>query len=131
MEEIYFAAVRSLALLASLDTTTAMEVELSPADQESGLGGDTSHPNFHLLAPVLRLRGRFASLLARLKAAKGPEPGISLTVLVAGLSEVWLRETGQPVRANPAERGVYSGRPRSVSGRFIFAAVKALQPTAA
>jgi hypothetical protein len=124
-------AERLLTLLGTLDTTIETDAELSADAPGYAPPGRFPTSNFQLLAPLARLHSRFGNLLARLEAAKGPETAVSLTVLVAELSKVWLRETGRPVRANPAHRGVYDGRPRSESGRFMVAAVEALQPTAA
>ena len=52
-------------------------------------------------------------------------------LLVSQLCDLWRRETGQPVTANPVRCGAYTRRPQSAPGRFVFAGVEALQPTAA
>ena len=74
---------------------------------------------------------RFELALTRLRRRKGPEARLSLGLLVSQLCDLWRRETGQPVTANPVRLGAYEGRPQSASGRFVRAAVEALQPTAA
>jgi hypothetical protein len=47
------------------------------------------------------------------------------------LCDLWRRETGQLVTANPVRLGAYTGRPQSAPRHFVCAAVEALQPTAA
>jgi hypothetical protein len=73
-----------------------------------------------------RLGVRLDRALDRLQGMRGPEPGISLALLVSQLCDLWESETGQPVRANPYRNGQYEGRPQSASGRFVAEAVKAL-----
>jgi hypothetical protein len=124
------AAVETLAWrIFSLDSTTdiavALEALSSDVPRPRGSGDESSR----VRAPVERLRLRFARRLSRIKATRGPGDRPSLTRLIAQLSEIWTRETRTPVTANPYDGGDYASRPCSPAGRFICAAVEALQPS--
>jgi hypothetical protein len=92
---------------------------------------NSADPFSAVCAPVRRLRSRFELALANLRRRKGPEARLSLGLLVSQLCDLWRRETGRPVTANPVRLRSYTGRPQSASGCFVCEAVEALQPTAA
>ncbi len=97
----------------------------------SALADNSADPFESLWAPVRRLHSRFKLALIHLGRRKGPEPRLSLGLLVWQLCDLWRLETGRAVTANPVKLGDYTGRPQSASGRFVCAAVEALQPSAA
>ena len=97
----------------------------------SALADNSADPFESLCAPVRRLHSRFKLALIHLGRRKGPEARLSLGLLVSQLCDLWQRETSTPVTANPIKLGDYTGRPQSASGRFVCAAVEALQPSAA
>jgi hypothetical protein len=122
--EVCAAADAILPLLWNLDTTTDGDVAIEgpvPAD-------NSVDPFIAVCAPVRRLCSRFELALTNLRRRKGPEARLSLGLLVSQLCDLWRRETGQPVAANPVRLGAYTGRPQSAP---VCAAVEALQPTAA
>src|SRR5207249_1024297 len=122
-------AETTLLLLRSLDSTTESEVifgagpaaplsvQAEAADSSAFIGTTLDH-----------LRRHFEAALSSLERRKGPEPRPSLSLLVWELCNLWRRETGHPVTANPVRQGVYKSSPQSAAGRFVLAAVEALQP---
>ena len=126
IEEVHVAATGFTALLCNIDTTSEGEVifdatrYLQPENSTDALDGAS--------AAIHRMRDRFDLALSKLKRRKGTEPRASFVWLVWQLCDLWRRETGSPVTANPVKGGAYTGRPQSASGRFVCAAVEALQP---
>jgi len=118
-------------LLWNLDSTTDGDVVIDGGSAVSALADNSADPFESLCAPVRRLHSRFKLALIHLGRRKGPEPRLSLGLLVWQLCDLWQRETGRPVTANAVKLGDYTGRPQSASGRFVCAAVEALQPSAA
>jgi hypothetical protein len=124
--EVHVAAGGFTTLLCNIDNTSEGEVifgatgYLQPANSTDPLDAAS--------AAIHRMRNRFDLALSRLKRRKGTEPRSSFVWLVWQLCDLWQRETGSPVTANPVKRGAYTGRPQSASGRFVCAAVEALQP---
>ena len=132
IREVCAAADTIVPLLWNLDTTTDGDVVIDAGAAGPVPAADNSaDPFVAVCAPVRRLRSRFELALTHLGRRKGPEARLSLGLLVSQLCDLWRRETGQPVTANPVRLGAYEGRPQSASGRFVRAAVEALQPTAA
>jgi hypothetical protein len=128
--EVWAAADMVRPLLWNLDSTTDGDVVFDES-AGSALADNSADPFESLCAPVRRLHSRFKLALIDLGRRKGPEPRLSLDLLVWQLCDLWQRETGRSVTANPVRLGVYTGRPQSASGRFVCAAVEALQPSAA
>ncbi len=129
--EVWAAADVVLPLLWNLDSTTDGDVVIDGESAGSALADNSADPFESLCAPVRRLHSRFKLALIHLGRRKGPEPRLSLGLLVWQLCDLWRRETGRAVTANPVKLGDYTGRPQSASGRFVCAAVEALQPSAA
>jgi hypothetical protein len=129
--EVCAAADTIVPLLWNLDTTTDGDVVIDAGSAGPEPADNSADPFIAVCAPVRRLRSRFELALTHLRRRKGPEARLSLGLLVSQLCDLWRRETGQPVTANPVSLGSYTGRPESASGRFVRAAVEALQPTAA
>jgi hypothetical protein len=73
-------------------------------------------PFASIRAGLDRLRHRFEAALSGFEHRKGPEPRLSLGLLVCQLCDLWCRETGKPITANPVWQGVYIGRPQSAAG---------------
>ena len=111
------------------DLTPRQRIDAGSAGPEPA--DNSADPFIAVCAPVRRLRSRFELALTRLRRRKGPEARLSLGLLVSQLCDLWRRETGQPVTANPVRLRSYMGRPESASGCFVCEAVEALQPTAA
>src|SRR5262249_17813972 len=133
MTDLAAAAMKSLQFLQALDTNTACELSLSSYVQ----GPDALGPNVDdtnsvsiVFAWLQSAHLLFNQTLERLELKKGPIPRISLPWLVRELCDLWQRETGQAVTSSAVATGKYTGRPQSPSGRFVAAAVAALQPTA-
>jgi hypothetical protein len=118
-------------LLWNLDSTTDGDVVIDGESAGSALADNCADLFESLCVPVRRLHSRFTLALIHLGRRKGPEARLSLGLLVSQLCDLWRRETGRPVTANPVKLGVYTGCPQSASGRFVCAAVEALQPSAA
>ena len=114
-------------LLQGLDTTTGAEVVID-ASSPSLLSkmAEAVDPFTFICAQLDRLHHRFETALSNLEHKKGPEPRSSLTLLVCRLCDLWCRETGKPITANPVRQDTYTGRPQSAAGRFVLAAVEAL-----
>jgi len=129
--EVWVAADMVGPLLWNLDSTTDGDVVIDGGSAVSALTDNSADPFESLCAPVRRLHSRFKLALIHLGHRKGPEARLSLVLLVSQLCDLWQRETGRPVTANPVKLGAYTGRPQSASGRFLCAAVEALQPSAA
>src|SRR5713101_8403620 len=128
--EVWAAAGTVGPLQWNLDSTTDGDVVFG-GSAVSALADNSADPFESLCAPVRRLHSRFKLALIHLGRRKGPEPRLSLGLLVWQLCDLCHRETGRPVTANPVRLGDYTGRPQSASGRFVCAAVEALQPSAA
>jgi hypothetical protein len=79
-------------------------------------------------ARIERLRWRVEQILDGLEHQRGPERFESLQWLVWELCELYRRETGRPVTNSARAEGKYTSEPQSAAGRFVLAAVKALQP---
>ena len=106
------AAAGALArLLWSLDTTTDGDVAIDGGCAGPAPADNSVDPFLAAYGPVWRLHGRFASALAALRPRKGPEPRLSLGLLVAQLCDLWRRETDRPVTVNPVSLGSYVGAP--------------------
>jgi hypothetical protein len=131
IEEVYAAAGAAASLLGSLDTTTEAEVVLDAGSAGLPAKNNSADPFITAFAAIERLRSRLELALSHLARQKGPESRSSLVILVWQLCDLWRRETGRPVTANPFSKGSYTGRPQSASGRFVWKAVEALQPSAA
>jgi hypothetical protein len=125
-------AERTVELLSALDTTTAGAVaidaelprlELAEIDEDDLIGFVVAS------ARIERLRHRVEQTLASLEHQGGPERLKSLRWLVRELCDLYHRETGQPVTSSAVAKNRYTSRPQSPAGRFVLAAVKALQPT--
>jgi hypothetical protein len=104
-------------VLDSFDSTTESEVifQLGPIND---LAFDKSVDGSAVVVELTkRLRVRLDRALDRLQGMRGPDPGVSLALLVSQLCDLWVWETEQPVRANPYRNGQYEGRPQSASGR--------------
>ena len=129
--EVCAAADAIAPLLWNLDTATDGDVAIDGGSAGPAAGDNSADPFVAVCEPVWRLRSRFERALAHLRRRKGPEARLSLGLLVSQLCDLWRRESGRPVTANPVGRGSYTGRPHSASGRFVCEAVEALQPTAA
>ena len=129
--EVYIAAGSFNSLLCNLDTTTEGEVVLDARFTGHLRTNHSANPLVAASAAIDRMRSRFDLALLRLKRRKGTEARASFIWLVRQLCDLWLRETGSPVTANPVKKRTYTGRPQSASGRFVCAAVEALQPISA
>lgn len=131
MDELCGTAERTVQLLCALDTTTAsavaIDAELPRLEIEGGTGSDLI--GFSVVcARIERLRRRAELTLARLVRQKGPERSESLRWLVWQLCDLYNHETGQPVTSSAMADYFYTATPQSPAGRFVLAAVKALQP---
>ena len=115
----------------NLDSTTDGDVAFNSGISGAAPADGLADPFVAICASVRRLQSRFGLALTTLRRRKGPEARLSLSLLVSQLCDLWGRETGKPVTANPVREGSYTGRPHSACGRFVCAAVEALQPTAA
>jgi hypothetical protein len=131
IREVCAAADTIVPLLWNLDTTTDGDVVIDAGSAGPEPADNSADPFIAVCAPVRRLRSRFELALTHLRRRKGPEARLSLGLLVSQLCDLWRRETGRPVTANPVRLGAYEGRPQSASGCFVCEAVEALQPTAA
>ena len=131
IEAVCIVASRLISLLCNLDTTTEADVVLDATFAGSLQTNNSADPLIAASAAIDRMRSRLELALSRLKRRKGTEARASFIWLVWQLCGLWRRETGSPVTANPVKKGAYVGRPQSVSGRFVCAAVEALQPSSA
>jgi hypothetical protein len=134
MNELSGAAETTLQLLWTLDTTTAgavaIDAELPRLAIEGGAESDVI--GFAVVcARIGRLRRRVEVMLARLRRQKGPECSVSSKWLVWQLCDLYHHETGRPVTSSAAEEYCYTGTPQSPAGRFVLAAIEALQPSEA
>jgi hypothetical protein len=130
IREVCAAADTIVPLLWNLDTTTDGDVVIDAGSAGPEPADNSADPFIAVCAPVRRLRSRFGLALTNLRRRKGPEARLSLGQLVSQLCDLWRRETGQPVTANPVRLGIYTGRPESASGCFVCETVEALRPTA-
>ena len=131
IEEVCVAADAFASLLWNLDTTTEADVVFEAGSASSLPAHNSADPFIAVSAAIGRLRGRLELALSHLRRRKGPEARSSMVWLVWQLCDLWRRETGRPVAANPVKEGAYTGRLQSASGCFVYEAVEALQPTAA
>ncbi len=134
MESLSEIANRTWGLLGSADTTTALKVVLDADLRSTAVAADEmpgSEPLTVLCSQIDGLRRRFDGTLARLRSASGPEPRVSLPWLVWQLCDLWHRETGEVVTSSAVRKGKYTSKPQSLAGKFVLAAVEALQPSEA
>jgi len=134
MDDLRGAADRTTDLLCALDTTTAAAVAIDAQlpRLEITEGDESDLVGFAMVcARIGRLRWRVEQTLDDLEHQGGPERFESLQWLVWELCELYRRETGQPVTNSAISEGKYKSRPQSPAGRFVLAAVKALQPAEA
>jgi hypothetical protein len=129
--EVCAAADTIVPLLWNFDTTTDGDVVIDAGSAGPEPADNSADPFIAVCAPVRRLRSRFELALTRLRRRKGPEARVSLGLVVSQLCDLWRRETGRSVTANPVRLRSYTSRPQSASGWFVCEAVEALQPTAA
>jgi hypothetical protein len=141
MDDLRGAAETTLQLLCALDTTTAgavvIDTELPRLEVQGG--AEVEIMGFAVAcARVERLRCRAEMTLARLECRKGPERRVSLNWLVWQLCDLYRHETGRRVTNSAVELARYNytgsnytGAPQSPAGRFVLAAVEALQPSQA
>ena len=134
MDDLGRVAEKTLQLLWNLDTTTAgavvIDTELLGLEVEGG--AESVITGFALVcAGIERLRRRAELTLVRLEGQKGPERCESLRWLVCQLCDLYRRETGQPVTSSARAKNHFTGTPQSRAGRFVMAAVEALQPAKA
>jgi hypothetical protein len=125
------AADRTAEVLCGLDTTAAAAVAIDAALPPLLIAeGDASDlVDFAVVcARIERLRRRVEQILDGLEHQRGPERFESLQWLVWELCELYRRETGRPVTNSARAEGKYTSEPQSAAGRFVLAAVKALQP---
>jgi hypothetical protein len=99
--EVCAAAGTILPLLWNLDTTTDGDVVIDAGSAGPLPTNDSADPFLAVCAPVRRLRSQSELALTHLRRRKGPEARLSLGLLVSQLCDLWRRETGQPVTANP------------------------------
>jgi sugar phosphate isomerase/epimerase len=119
----------TLLLLRGLDSTTEAEVVIDAGSASLlSMKAEAVDPFAFIRAQVDRLHHRFEVALSNLEHRKGPEPRLSLGLFFCQLCDLWCRETGKPITATPVRQGIYIGRPQSAAGRFVLAAVEALQP---
>jgi hypothetical protein len=141
MDELSGAAEQTVHLICAVDTTAAgavaIDTELPPLEVDGGAESDVS--GFAVACSrIERLRRRVELTLTRLERQKGPERCESLRWLVWQLCDLYHHETGRRV-TNSAVEGArynytgtnYTGTPQSPAGRFVLAAVQALQPSEA
>jgi hypothetical protein len=131
IDDLRGAADRTEELLSTLDTTAAAAVaidaklpllEIAEGDQSDIVG-------FAMVcARIERLRWRVEQTVDGLERQGGPGRFESLQWLVWELCELYRRETRRPVTNSAMSGGKYSSKPQSPAGRFVLAAVKALQP---
>jgi len=141
MDDLRGAAETTLQFLCALDTTTegavAIDTELPRLEVEGG--AEVEVIGFAVAcARIERLQRRVELTLARLERQKGPERSVSLGWLVWQLCDLYRHETGRRVTnsavavAHYNYTGTnYTGTPQSPAGRFVLAAVEALQPSQA
>ena len=134
IDDIRDAAEGTRGLLAALDTTTAgavvLDSKLPPLEIADGDESDLI--GFAIVcARIDRLRCRVEQTLAGLERRRGPERFENLPWLVWELCELYRRETGRPVTNSALSKDKYTSKPQSPAGRFVLAAVKALQPSEA
>ena len=126
--EVCAAADTIVPLLWNLDTTTDGDVVIDAGSAGPVPADNSADPFIAVCAPVRRLCSQFELALTRLRRRNGPEARVSLGLVVSQLCDLWRRETGRPVTANPVRLGAYEGRPQSASERFVRADVEALKP---
>ena len=134
MESLSEIAKRAWGVLGSLDTTTALKVALDAPLRPAAAGADDmpgTEPLTVLCTEIDGLGHRFDKTLSRLRSARGPEPRVSLPWLVWQLCDLWVRESGEAVTSSAVRKGKYTSEPQSPAGRFVLAAVEALQPSEA
>jgi len=126
------AVEKAMELFSALDTTTAGALAI---DAEWPLPEIAESVKSDLVGVAMvctrieRLRWRVEQTLDRLEQQKGPERFESLQWLVWQLCELYRRETGRPVTNSAMSKDEYTHKPQSPAGRFVLAAVKALQPS--
>jgi hypothetical protein len=134
MDDLRAKADRTAKALCALDTTTAaavaIDAKLPLLEIAEGIENDLV--GFAIArARIERLRWRVEQTLDGLEHQGGPERFESLRWLVWELCDLYRRETRRPVTNSAISEGKYKSEPQSPAGRFVLAAVKALQPTEA
>ena len=114
--EVCAAADTIVPLLWNLDTTTDGDVVIDAGSAGPVPADNSADPFIAVCAPVRRLRSRFELALTRPRRRKGPEARLSLGLLVSQLCDLWRRETGWPVTANPVRLRSYTSRHRHPDG---------------
>jgi hypothetical protein len=129
IDRLHGVSERAALMLRSLDTTTDFNLLICSLALGRPQQADLANDEFELVgARIRRLALRLSEELGRLSSSKGPEPRVSLPLLVARLCDLWTRETGRRVTVNPYVRGEYKGAPRSEAGKFVSRVVEALAP---
>jgi hypothetical protein len=122
----------TLLLLRALDSTTDAEVVIAACSTVlPSVKAEAADTFTFIVTKLDRLGRRFEAALSNLEHRKGPESRLSLGLLVSQLCDLWWRETGEQVTVNSVREGACTGLPQSAAGRFVLAAVEALQPTEA
>lgn len=129
IDRLHGVCERAAIMLQSLDTTTDINLEIcSLALRRPEQGDRPNDPLQFVGARIQSLALRLREELGRVSASKGPDPRISLPLLVAKLCDLWTRETGLLVTVNPYLKTEYKGAPQSEAGKFVFKVVAALAP---
>jgi hypothetical protein len=131
-DKLRLAAEKALGLFQALDTTSESHVVLAPGIfkqiRPSLRVGDV-HTVVH--SRLARVQLRVELTLKALNRQRGPDQRLSMRWLVEKLGDLWSEETGEMVTSNAIKGGDYSGASQSPAGRFVTAAVEALQPSKA
>jgi hypothetical protein len=128
IEDLTASIERTANLLSSFDTTTGSDLALAEALSKPGTGAVPHRPLSIALTKVDDLRRLCEWALTDLRPRRGPEPPKSLGWLVSELCGIWHRETGLAPTNHAMKSGNYTARPQSPCGRFVLAAVEAMQP---
>lgn len=80
------------------------------------------------LANARSLRDAAALALKQFRRRKGPQPDLSLEILVLLLCELYEELTGKPATHTPYKKTEYKGQPESHAGRFVATVIKMVQP---
>lgn len=128
VKRLLAASERAARLVLALDTTSDCNLVFGSAPRITEVSGRDDDLARRVDA-IRRLLSRLRSEFDRLSLVKGPDTRVSLPILVAGLCNLWERETGQTVTVNPYRKTEYDGSPQSEAGAFVALAVAALAPT--
>jgi hypothetical protein len=132
LERLRVAVGKAALLFEMLDTTTSSDLflmSLSGGANKLSRSDGPADPVSGVLAEILWIRELVGEVLKLLSLRKGPDARTSFPLLVWELCDLWQRETGLEVTSSAHEGGDYKALPRSVAGRFVLAAVEALQPS--